>query len=351
MTKREQAAQLIEELKEIAGEDAVSLDVLHSMEEEYKLLYEEDGNYEDGEEEEVDSYNLEEAYLHYQSAAINYVQQIDLCLLQQLARERLAYDLFMCVADDSSISPTSKIIKKNVASELIEMIPKVGEYIEIASDINSEIIDAQVNTSEVNVRYGAIKNSIALIDVSPNGNNVKFSTTVENHIEFLLDKTLLIDDVAIQDEGDVYNYYIKIATLINSYTIKLRDKSSEIQAFIPKNKNNYKSAMDGLLKKSSVASMFKHYLVDWLNSSGHYIDIFCNFTQKGMDYRIDHNSPVKSFIYEPGMFGSEDIAVTNSLVSLGLLSAPNAPITESKIRNFGLKFRVDYPLDIKYRKN
>ncbi len=45
MTKREQAAQLIEELKEIAGEDAVSLDVLHSMEEEYKPLYEEDGNY------------------------------------------------------------------------------------------------------------------------------------------------------------------------------------------------------------------------------------------------------------------------------------------------------------------
>lgn len=345
MTKREQAAQLLDELKEMAAGDDVAMALVQNLEKEHNF------DHVNNIATTNDSYNLEEAYLHYQSATINYIQQLDICLLQQIARERLAYDLFMCVADDSGISPASKIIQTNIAGELIEMIPKAGEYIEVASNINSEIIDAKVKTSEVNVRYKAVKNSIGLIDVAPNSNNTNFLTNVESHIEFLLDKTLLIDNIKSNDKESVYTYYIKVATIINSYTIQLRDFCNEIQAFIPKNKNDYESAMIGLLKKKSVASMFKHYLVNWLNSSGHYFRLYCNFAQYGIDYRIDYNSPKKSYIYEPGTFGAEDIAVTNALVSIGLLQYPNAPVTESKIRKFGLKLKIEYPLDIKYRKN
>lgn len=352
MTKREEAAQLLEKLRDMAGDDPVALDVIQNMEEEYSLLYEDNpDDYEDG-TDEGDSYDLEEAFLHYQTAVINYVQQVDMCLLKQLARERLAYDLFLCVADDSSISPNEKIIKQSIASELIEMIPKVGEYLEVASDIGSQIIDAKIKSSEVNVRYAATKNSIALIDISPDSENTQFSTTIQSYISFLLDKSILIGDATSSEEKDVYRFYISAATMVNNYTIALRDKKNTIQAFIPKNKNNYINELPGLLQKTDVATMFKTYLIDWLNQSGHYIEIYCNFTQRGMEYNIDYNSPKKSYIYEPSLLlKTEDAAVTNALVSLGLLSRSNAPITESKIRNFGLKVNINYPLDVDYRTN
>ena len=147
----------------------------------------------------------------------------------------------------------------------------------------------------------------------------------------MLDKSIFVDDSNSSSEQEkIYKYYIKAAQMINYHTIQLRDLSNEIMAYIPEDKNKYKSEMKGLLKKTPVAKMFKTYLIEWLNNSGHYIRLYCSFTQDGMVYDIDHSAPQKSIIIEPhttlgeigaNIFGYnyEDTAVTDAFVYLGIL--------------------------------
>lgn len=304
--------------------------------------------------------DLEAAITIYQNSVINYAQQVEICVLAQIARERLAYDLFLCVADDSGISSNEKVVLENISSELVEMIPKVGEYVEIASDIQSGFIETQLKTSELNVRYKAVKASISVIDLNK-AKQTNFRTTVEAYVEHLLDRAIIVNgDRNSTEKKQIYTYYIKAAQMINSHTVELRDVSSTIQAYIPNNKAQYVDEMKGLLAKRSVAEMFKHYLIEWLNSSGHYVELYCSFTQAGMDYRIDKRSPQRSVIVEPHtavgeFFGDfigyeyEDAAVTKALVELGILKSKNAPITKEQLEAHGLKIYVKYPLALEYR--
>jgi len=304
--------------------------------------------------------DVEAAITIYQNSVINYAQQVEICVLAQIARERLAYDLFLCVADDSGISSNEKVVLENIDSELVEMIPKVGEYLEIASDIQSDFIETQLKMSELNVRYKAVKTSIGVIDLNK-GKQTNFRTTVESYVEHLLDRTIIVNgDRNSTEKKQIYTYYIKAAQMINRHTVELRDVSSTIQAYIPNNKAQYLGEMKGLLAKKSVAEMFKHYLIEWLNSSGHYVELYCNFTQAGMDYRVDKNAPQRSVIVEPHtevgkFFGDivgyeyEDAAVTKALIELGILKSKNAPITKGQLEAHGLKLRVNYPLALEYR--
>lgn len=125
-----------------------------------------------------DDIDIDLAIVTYQNSAIAYAQQIDLCLLQQIARERLAYDLFLCIVDDSSISSKKKIMLENISSELVEMIPKVGEFMKIASDIQSGFIENKLKTSELNTRYKSVYTSIGLIDLYKE-EQTNFKTSVE----------------------------------------------------------------------------------------------------------------------------------------------------------------------------
>jgi len=304
--------------------------------------------------------DVEAAITIYQNSAINYAQQVEICVLAQIARERLAYDLFLCVADDSGISSNEKVALEKISSELVEMIPKVGEYLEIASEIQSGFIETQLKTSELNVRYGAVKTSIGVIDLDKN-KQTNFRTTVEDYVEHLLDRSLIVNgDRNSTEQKQVYTFYIKAAQMINRHTIELRDVSTTIKAYIPNNKAQYVDEMKGLLAKESVAEMFKHYLIEWLNSSGHYVELYCSFTQAGMEYNIDKNAPQRLVIVEPHsgigeFFGDivgyeyEDAAVTKALVELGILKYKNAPITKAQLEADGLKIKVNYPLAVEYR--
>ncbi|CAA6802470.1 MAG: Unknown protein [uncultured Sulfurovum sp.] len=114
------------------------------------------------------------------------------------------------------------------------------------------------------------------------------------------------------------------------------------------------------LSKAPVAKMFKSYLIKWLNKSGHFINIYCPFQQRGMEYILDYNNPKKTIIEEPhgGLQGFvadimqtdyEDTAVTNALIYLGLLKYKNAPITKAELNAFGLKLPIEYPILLEYR--
>lgn len=303
------------------------------------------------------------AYLHYQTAAINYTQQVDICMLQQHARERLAYDLFLTIAVDSSITPNAKAVIKNISSELVEMIPKVGEFLEVASDTQAAFVEAKIKGSEVNVRYAAIKTSISTMDISDKKGVKPVAITIEQYVRFLLDKSLLVNAAKSNaNKKQVHDYYIRAAILVNNKTMRLRDLSKKIQAYIPSNKKKYKAAMSGLLKKTSVAKMFKFYLLQWLNKSGHSITLYPAFTQNGMIYNRDISDIRRSLVVESlnilekivrgiSIYDYEDTAVTQALVDLKLLKSKNAPITEKDIRAFGLTLPVEYVLDVKYRTN
>lgn len=106
--------------------------------------------------------------------------------------------------------------------------------------------------------------------------------------------------------------------------------------------------------------MFKLYLIEWLNNSGHHIKLYCSFRQNGIAYDIDYNNPQKSIITEPSSsigeiignilnYDYEDTAVTEAFVYLGILKYKNAPITEKQLKAYGLKIQIEYPLDVQYR--
>ena len=310
--------------------------------------------------------NVSTAHVIYQNAVINYVQQVDICIIKQVARERLAYDLFLTIAKDSSITPNQKAVIKNIASELTEMIPKVGEFLEVASDTNASFVEARVKGSEVKVRYAAIQKSISQIDISSEKGRASVGVTINQYLRTLLNEALLVKAAkSAAEKKQEYDYYIKAAALVNKKTVALRAKVVDIQKIIPSSKSKYKAAMSGILKKASVAKMFKYYLIQWLNKSGHSFVLYPSYSEYTSRNLVivqdkDISTIRRSVVVESltltekllkmlNIYDYEDTAVTLALVDLKLLRSKNAPVTENAIRAFGLKMPVKYVLDTKYR--